>query len=106
MLGAGPQQNQFANQILMKLLTNPKTRHLIQKPDFMQKLQMVMSNPALLMTLSQTDPDVKLVMEAMMDNFNPKDFNFGDDSPMAEEEAPAYTPPPEPKYEPRYEPKP
>ncbi len=109
--GPAPGNNQFYNQILMKLLMNPKTQPLLQKPDFMAKMQMCMANPMMLMEMSKTDPDIRLVMEAMTEGFNPGAFNPGSFNPGSEdaafEEIPvppkpqAYaTPKPEPKAEP------
>lgn len=57
-----PQFNQQYLNALMKLMQNPETKDLISDPSFMQKLQLIMQNPAAAQVLIQQDPKLKKVM--------------------------------------------
>lgn len=63
---------------------------------------MYMANPMLLIEKSKTDPDVKLIMEAMTQGFDPSQF-AGMDATGGMETEPDFekpTPPQPPKYTP------
>ena len=60
--GQNPQFNQKYMQALIKLMQNPETKDLIGDPTFMQKVQLIMQNPAAAQTIIQQDPRFKKVM--------------------------------------------
>ncbi len=70
-----PQFNQQYLSALMKLMQNPETKDLISDPSFMQKLQLIMQNPAAAQVLIQQDPKLKKVMEVLSTDV-PSNFNF------------------------------
>lgn len=70
-----PQFNQQYLNALMKLMQNPETKDLISDPSFMQKLQLIMQNPAAAQVLIQQDPKLKKVMEVLSTDV-PSNFNF------------------------------
>jgi len=70
-----PQFNQQYLNALMKLMQNPETKDLISDPSFMQKLQLIMQNPAAAQILIQQDPKLKKVMEVLSTDA-PSNFNF------------------------------
>jgi len=70
-----PQFNQQYLNALMKLMQNPETKDLIGDPTFMQKVQLIMQNPAAAQTVIQQDPRFKKVMEVLSTDV-PSNFNF------------------------------
>jgi hypothetical protein len=58
-------------QALIKLMQNPETKDLIADPTFMQKVQLIMQNPA----IAQHDPKFKKVMEVLSADV-PQNFDF------------------------------
>lgn len=60
--GQNPQFQQQYLSALMKLMQNPETKDLISDPSFMQKIQLVMQNPAAAQILAQQDPRFKKVI--------------------------------------------
>ena len=70
-----PQFNQQYLNALMKLMQNPETKDLIGDPTFMQKVQLIMQNPAAAQVLIQQDPKLKKVMEILSTDV-PSNFNF------------------------------
>lgn len=75
--GQNPQFNQQYLGALMKLMQNPETKDLIGDPTFMQKVQLIMQNPAAAQTVIQQDPRFKKVMEVLQADA-PNNFNFED----------------------------
>jgi hypothetical protein len=75
--GQNPQFNQQYLGALMKLMQNPETKDLIGDPTFMQKVQLIMQNPAAAQTVIQQDPRFKKVMEVLQTDA-PSNFNFED----------------------------
>lgn len=75
--GQNPQFNQQYLGALMKLMQNPETKDLIGDPTFMQKVQLIMQNPAAAQTVIQQDPRFKKVMEVLQADA-PSNFNFED----------------------------
>lgn len=73
--GQNPQFNQQYLNALMKLMQNPETKDLISDPSFMQKIQLIMQNPAAAQILIQQDPRFKKVMEVLSADA-PSNFNF------------------------------
>lgn len=72
--GANPMMNEQYLGAMMKLLGNTETKDFIQDQSFMQKVQAVMQNPALL-SMFQDDPKIKKAMEVIgSPDANP--FNF------------------------------
>jgi hypothetical protein len=64
----GGQNGQFNEQYLgafMKLMQNPETKDLVSDPSFMQKVQLIMQNPAAAQLVIQQDPRFKKVMEVL-----------------------------------------
>ena len=59
----------------MKLLQNPETKDLVSDPSFMQKVQLIMQNPAAAPMIIQQDPRFKKVMEVLTSDTN-NNFNF------------------------------
>jgi hypothetical protein len=59
----------------MKLLQNPETKDLVSDPSFMQKVQLIMQNPAVAPMIIQQDPRFKKVMEVLTSDTN-NNFNF------------------------------
>jgi hypothetical protein len=59
----------------MKLLQNPETKDLVNDPSFMQKVQLIMQNPAVAPMIIQQDPRFKKVMEVLTSDTN-NNFNF------------------------------
>jgi len=57
--GENPQLNQQYISALMKLIQNPETKDFINDPTFMQKVQLIMQNPAAAQGLIQNDPKLK-----------------------------------------------
>jgi hypothetical protein len=57
--GQNPQFNQQYLNALIKLMQNPETKDMINDPSFMQKIQLVMQNPAAASVLIQQDPQLK-----------------------------------------------
>ena len=82
-------------------MQNPETKDLIADPTFMQKVQLIMQNPAAAQTIIQQDPRFKKVMEVLSADV-PQNFDFeemmknmggqGNEEPKFEE-------PPAPKKE-------
>lgn len=75
--GQNPQFNQQYLGALMKLMQNPETKDLISDPSFMQKIQLLMQNPAAAQVLVQQDPRFKKVVEVLQSDA-PSNFNFED----------------------------
>ena len=73
--GQNPQFNQQYLGALMKLMQNPETKDLIGDPSFMQKVQLIMQNPAAAQIVIQQDPRFKKVMEVLSSDA-PSNFNF------------------------------
>lgn len=74
----GGQNQQFNQQYLgalMKLMQNPETKDLISDPSFMQKVQLIMQNPAAAQIVIQQDPRFKKVMEVLSSDVT-SNFNF------------------------------
>lgn len=74
----GGQNQQFNQQYLgalMKLMQNPETKDLISDPSFMQKVQLIMQNPAAAQIVIQQDPRFKKVMEVLSSDVS-SNFNF------------------------------
>lgn len=57
--GQSPQFNQQYLGALMKLIQHPETKDMINDPAFMQKVQLIMQNPAAAQTLIKQDPQLK-----------------------------------------------
>ena len=72
--GANPMMNQAYLQGMMKLISNPETKDFIQDPEFMQKVQMIMQNPASFQYFS-SDPKIKKAFEVISSDI-PADFDF------------------------------
>ena len=72
--GANPMMNQAYLQGMMKLISNPETKDFIQDPEFMQKVQMIMQNPAAFQYYS-SDPKIKKAFEVISSDI-PADFDF------------------------------
>ena len=66
--------NQAYLQGMMKLISNPETKDFINDPEFMQKVQMIMQNPAAFQYYS-SDPKIKKAFEVISSN-TPADFDF------------------------------
>lgn len=110
----GGQNGQFNQQYLsafMKLLQNPETKDLVSDPAFMQKVQLIMQNPAAAQTIIQQDPRFKKVMEVLSSDTS-NNFNFEEmmknmsGKQTQPEEAPKHqeAPKPAPKQEEKKEP--
>lgn len=56
-------------------MQNPETKDLIADPTFMQKVQLIMQNPAAAQTIIQQDPRFKKVLEVLSADM-PQNFNF------------------------------
>ena len=69
-----PMMNQAYLQGMMKLISNPETKDFIQDPEFMQKVQMIMQNPAAFQYFS-SDPKIKKAFEVISSDI-PADFDF------------------------------
>jgi hypothetical protein len=59
----------------MKLIQHPETKDFINDPSFMQKVQMIMQNPAAAQILIQQDPKLKKAFEVLSSDA-PSNFNF------------------------------
>lgn len=57
--------NQKYLQAFLKLMQHPETKDMISDPSFMQKVQMIMQNPAAAQVIIQQDPRFKKVMEVL-----------------------------------------
>lgn len=91
--------NPFATaEALNKLRSDPRTRQLLDDPEFLRTLAELQSNPSALATKLQ-DPKIMTALSVMMG----LDPNFADE-PMETDQAPP-TPPPTKKPEPKPEPK-
>lgn len=117
-LGGLGGQNQFYQQILMKLLTNPETSGYLQDPEFVKKLTDLQKNPA---NFAQhlSDPKMKKAFDVIMKDFGaggmPNMPNFGGNAGAStqqpkkeekmDEEKPKQEFKPEPKAEPKAQPK-
>lgn len=66
--------NQAYLQGMMKLLSNPETKDFISDPQFMQKVQAIMQNPALYSQFS-SDPKIAKAMQVISSN-TPSNFDF------------------------------
>lgn len=78
--GGQNQNPQFQQQYLsalMKLMQNPETKDLISEPSFMQKIQLIIQNPAAAQIVIQQDPRFKKVVEVLSSDA-PSNFNFED----------------------------
>lgn len=73
--GNNPQFNQNYLNALIKLMQHPETKDMINDPSFMQKVQMVMQNPAAAQALIQQDPQLKKAFEVLSSDV-PSNFNF------------------------------
>jgi hypothetical protein len=73
--GNNPQFNQNYLNALIKLMQHPETKDMINDPSFMQKVQMVMQNPAAAQVLIQQDPQLKKAFEVLSSDA-PSNFNF------------------------------
>ena len=58
-VGGNNMFNQQYMNALMKLIQHPQTKDFISDPAFMQKVQLIMSNPAAAQTLIAQDPKLK-----------------------------------------------
>jgi len=111
---ANPQFNQQYLQSIIKLMSDPETKDYFNDPAFMQKLQVIMQNPASALTEMQKDPRLQKAFEVLSRDFNPNDINdlkskFGkkssgeqkEEHSSHQEEKQDYTvpPPPPPKKE-------
>ena len=96
-----PQFNQHYMQALIKLMQNPETKDLIADPTFMQKVQLIMQNPAAAQTIIQQDPRFKKVMEVLSADV-PQNFDFEEMMKNMDgqgNEEPKFEEPPAPKKE-------
>jgi hypothetical protein len=73
--GQGNQFNQQYLSAMMKLIQHPETKDYISDPSFMQKVQMIMQNPAAAQILIQQDPKLKKAFEVLSSDA-PSNFNF------------------------------
>jgi hypothetical protein len=74
----GGNDGQFNQQYLsafLKLMQHPETKDLVSDPSFMQKVQLIMKNPAAAQMVIQQDPRFKKVMEVLATDA-PNNFNF------------------------------
>lgn len=74
----GGQNNQFNQQYLnafLKLMQHPETKDMVSDPSFMQKVQLIMQNPAAAQTVIQQDPRFKKVMEVLSSDVK-SNFDF------------------------------
>lgn len=95
--------NQAYLQGLMKLISNPETKDLINDPGFMQKMQACLQNPALLSVYMQQDPRIKKAFDVISQDAGQ---NFDFESMMQNMGgAPPSRPPPK-EEQPREEPAP
>ena len=74
--------NMFSNpqmlQMLMKLMSDPETKDMMNDPSLMQTVQMAMSQPALLQTLAQKDPRIQKIINVMSKPQSAEEKNFED----------------------------
>ena len=105
--GAKGGMDGFAQQMMMKLMMNPKTREYMKDPSFMQKLQAIQTNPQNAAAY-MNDPKIMEAFQIMFSDMaggaGGSGFNPGANTNM-EEEIPESQPKsqPEPKPEPKKE---
>lgn len=77
--------------LLTKLATNPKTKHLINKPGFNEKLKMLQSNPMAGLQNAQADPDLMAIMSVALGidiNMSERPAGSGEEPATKEQEPP------------------
>ncbi len=73
--GQNPQFNQQYLNAFMKLMQHPDTKDLVADPTFMQKVQMIMQNPAAAQVIIQQDPRFQKVLDVLSSDV-PSNFDF------------------------------
>jgi len=73
--GENPMMNQAYLQGLMKLVSNPETKDMINDPAFMKKVQMCMQNPSMIPMMAQQDPKIAKAWEVISQDM-PQNFDI------------------------------
>jgi hypothetical protein len=66
--------NQQYLQAMIKLMSHPETKDLFSDPSFMQKLQLMMSNPQMASVLIQQDPKLQKAFEVLQSSAGQDDI--------------------------------